>query len=114
MATPLDWFLKTPDHSPQLIGTFDTVASGANIQVWDIIGGQNTLMTVESSGCYAIGDTGRWGWSTTNLPSTQGYAKQYFYLMTSSEGETFEGQFTLDVPERAKWIYPSNINDYVR
>jgi len=109
----IDWMLRTSDYNPQLIGAFDTVASGVNIQVWDTTDGQNTFMSIENSGCYPIGNTGRWGWSTTNLPTTQGDARQYFYLMTSSESEVFEGQFILDVPEGANWIHPNQTTDYI-
>lgn len=110
---PLDWLVKTPDYYPQIVGIFETSASGVNIQIWDITNGQNTLMSISSSGCYAISDTGRWGWSTTYLPTTQEYAKHYFYLMTSDVGETFGGQFILDTPEEAKWIHPGDMDDYV-
>ena len=109
----IDWMLRTSDYNPQLIGAFDTVASGVNIQIWDITDGQNLLMSLDSSGCYQIGDTGRWGWSTINLPTTQADTRQYFYLMISSESETFEGQFMLDVPEGARWIHPNSFDEYL-
>ena len=113
LARPLDWFLKTSDYNPQIIGTFENVAGSVTIQVWDVTDGQNIEMSLTSSGCYQIGDTGRWGWSTINLPTNQAYSKQYFYLMTSDIVETFDGQFFLDIPERAKWIHPNDLDEYV-
>lgn len=112
-ARPLDWLLKAPDHYPQIIGTFNTIASIVTMQLWDVTNGQNTLVSVASSGCYQIGDTGRWAWSTIYLPTLQGNAKHYFYTMTSDAAETFEGQFLWDAPEGAKWIHPSNYSDYL-
>jgi hypothetical protein len=113
LGRPLDWLLKTQDHNPQIIGTLGTVASGVNIQVWDVTDGQNSIMALVSSGCYQIGNTGRWGWSTANLPSTQGNARQYFYTMVSDVNESFDGQFILDAPEGAKWFHPRNSEEYL-
>lgn len=114
LARSLDWLLKTADHYPQIIGTFGVVASGVTIEVWDIIDGQNTLVSIADADCYAIGNTGRWGWSTTFLPTFQGHSRQYFYLMTSNTSETFGGQFIMDMPESSRWIHPSNRNDYLK
>ena len=113
LGRPLDWLLKTSDHNPQIIGTFATTVSGVNIEVWDVTNGANAAMSIPNSGCYQIGDTGRWGWSTINLPSNQGHSKHYFYTMTSSADTTFDGQFILDLPERAKWIHPSDSGNYL-
>lgn len=114
LAQSLDWLLKTSDYYPQIIGTFNASASGVNIQVWDITDGQNIAMSLASSGCYAIGDTGRWGWSTANLPIIYGRSRQYFYVMTSVANRTFSGQFIINMPEDAKWIYPRNQNEYIK
>ncbi len=111
--TPLDWLLRTPDHYPQIIGTFDTLANTVTIQVWDITDGKNVLMSVANSGCYAIGDTGRWGWSTNNLPTTISKTTHYAYTMYSNLDERFSGQFVLDVPEGSKWFHPRNRNDFI-
>ncbi len=113
LGRPIDWLLKTSDHNPQIIGTFATTVSGVNISVWDVTNGANTAMSIPNSGCYQIGNTGRWGWSTTNLPSTQGHARHYFYQMTSNLSTTFDGQFLLDLPEGAKWIHPSEFGQYL-
>lgn len=109
----MDWFLRTSDHYPQLIGTFDASISGVTIQVWDVVDAQNSSVSLASSGCYQITDTGRWGWSTANLPSLSGYQHQYYYMMTGDPSGTFDGQFFLEVPEDAKWIHPSDTNEYL-
>ena len=114
IAPRIDWLLKTQDYNPQIIGLLDSLASGVNIEVWDITGGDNTVISLTSSVCYAIGTTSRWGWSTANLPVYRGYKKHYFYKMTSNLGDTFEGQFLLDVPEHARWIHPANQSEYIQ
>lgn len=106
----IDWLLRAPDHNPQIIGTFETLANVVTMQVWD---SETTLVSLVNSSCYAIGNTGRWGWSTANLPSIRGNPRFYSYAMTSDAGEIFGGQFVLDVPERAKWIHPDNFEDFI-
>ena len=109
---PIDWLLKSSDHYPQILGTLSG-ATSVNIQLWEVTDGQNTAVSVASSGCYQIGDTGRWGWSTSGILSQNTDRQQYFYLMTADNGETFDGQFFLEVPERAKWVHPNNFNEYL-
>jgi hypothetical protein len=100
---------RTGDHDPQLVNTFEVSASGVNIQVWDTIDGQNNLMAITSSGCYQIGDTDTWGWSTANLPVSSGTNKrQYYYRMLSNQNESQYGEFFLTVPEDAVFSYPSD------
>jgi len=105
-ARVIDYLTKTQDFDPQLIGTFTIPPSSVNIEVWDIVNGQNSPMTLVSSGCYAIGDTGRWGWSTANLPFTNYRDKyQYYYRMISNESESQYGEFFITVPEDGRWSY---------
>lgn len=113
LAKPLDWLLKSPDYYPQIVGIFNTPATSVEIQLWDVTDGQNTPVSLASNDCYQIGDTGRWGWSTAYLPSLQGNAKQYFYIMISDMAESFDGQFIWDASEGAKWIHPSDRSDYL-
>lgn len=111
-AQPIDWLLKSSDHYPQIIGTLES-ATSVTIQLWEVTDGQNTPVSLVSSDCYQIGNTGRWAWSTVNLPTYITYQRQYFYIMIANNGVTFEGQFFLEVPERAKWIHPSSRDDYL-
>lgn len=113
LAKPIDWLLKSHDHYPQIIGTLDG-ATSVTIQLWEVTDGQNTSVSVASSDCYQIGDTGRWAWSTIHLPAYSGYQRQYFYMMTADNSDIFTGQFFLELPERAKWIHPRNQNEYLR
>ena len=112
VAKSIDWLLRTSDHYPQIIGTLEGAVT-ATIQLWEITDGQNTPVSLMSNRCYQIGNTGRWGWSTANLPTVYGHARQYFYIMTSDTTETFDGQFFLELPEEAKWIYPDDQDEYL-
>ena len=113
-GTRIDWLLKTHDYNPQIIGTLVSSSTSVTIEVWDITDGANTVMVLTDDACYAIGETNRWGWSTANLPTYQGYKKHYYYRMTSNIGDIFEGQLFLDVPERARWMHPSRYEEYIR
>lgn len=99
--------VKTGDYDPQLIGTFETPPTTVNIEIWDIVDGQNIQVTITNSGCYTIGNTGRWGWSTVYLPFTEERQKyHYYYQMTSNEGENVYGEFFITVPEHGLWSHP--------
>lgn len=99
--------VRAGDYNPQLIGSFENTASSVNIRVWDIVDGVNTQEIISSSGCYEIGNTNTWGWSTEYLPFASGYHNyHYYYEMTSNIGETEYGEFFLTVPERGRWVCP--------
>ena len=100
--------VKTGDYNPQLLGSLTGTPTSVNIEVWDIVNAQNTLVAVTASGCYAIGNTGKWGWSTANLPFTSQQKKyHYYYRMTSNESVTADGEFFITVPERGRWSHPN-------
>ena len=91
--------LRTGDHDPQVLGVLDYQPPGdVFIEVWDITEGTNSLVPVSNSGCYAIGNTGRWGWSTRYLPTWSVRHPLYYYRMSAPNGETFEGQFFMNTP----------------
>ncbi len=105
---------KTNDYDPQLISIFANVATVVKIEVWDIIDGQNTPVAITNSGCYQIGDTGRWGWSTVNLSFTNMHKKyHYLFEMTSDVNEKQYGEFLISVPEQGRWSYPDEEGKYV-
>jgi hypothetical protein len=98
---------RTWDYHPQLIGSFGEGVSIVNIRVWNVVDGINTQLTVANSGCYKIGTTDRWGWSTEYLPFMSGYHNYHYYFeMAADTNETECGEFLLTVPERSRWIYP--------
>lgn len=109
-GTPLrviDNLIKNSDYDPQLVTTFSGSPSSVNIEVWDVVDGQNTQLTITNSGCYIIGDTGKWGWSTEYLLFTQEHKKYHYYFrMTADTSEERYGEFLITVPERGRWSYP--------
>lgn len=103
---------KTGDYDPQLISLFTNVASNVNIEVWDIIDGQNVQLTITNSGCYQIGNTNSWGWSTENFDFVGNRNKYHYYFrMTSDIAEQQFGEFFITVPEDGLWSYPNDISD---
>jgi hypothetical protein len=86
---------KTPDFVPQAIGAFANPASSATIEVWSVIDGNHVSLSLSDDTCYAIGNTGRFGWSTNNLPAEYRTEGQFVFRMTSDAVEEFVGDFTV-------------------
>lgn len=98
---------RVGDYNPQLIGAFNEGISSVNIRIWDVINGANIPVILPNSGCYAIGNTNKWGWSTAYLPFASGYNNYHYYFeMAANTGETDYGEFFLTVPEHGRWVYP--------
>ncbi len=99
---------KTHDYDPQLINKFINPPNIVNIQLWDVTDGNNTLATIANSGCYNIGNTNRWAWSTEHLLFLYDRNKYHYYfkMISDLDEETF-GEFLIDVPERGLWSYPN-------
>lgn len=95
----VDVFLRTADFHPTIIGIFTPSASGVTIEIWNLIDGVNTQLIIVDAICFPISNTGRFGWSTDNLPSENRNAGQYLFRMTDSIGTTFVGEFFLHTPE---------------
>jgi len=95
----IDSFLRTADFDPTIIGLFLPSESGVTIEIWDLIDGINTQLAIDDAICFPIGDTGRYGWSTANLPTINRNSGQYFFRMTDNIGDTFVGEFFLHAPE---------------
>lgn len=104
---------KVSDYDPQLLGTFTSSVSNVTIRLWELLDGQNIDIPITVSGCSQIGDTERWIWSTSNLPTYTGYKRQFFYTMTANNFEISNGQFFLNLPENPRGMYPSDIGNYV-
>ena len=109
----VDIFLRTADFNPTVIGLFTSSASGVTIEVFDVIDGVNTQLTLLDDICFAIGDTGRFGWSTENLPDVNRNAGQFVFRMTDSIGETFVGEFFLTNPGDGLSNHPDDFDDYI-
>lgn len=99
----MDNLLKTGGHNPQLIGNLNYIGSSGDvyIQVWELRSGVPDELVLQNSGCYPIGNTGRWGWSTSDLPISNYGRPQYHYLMSAPNTNTFEGHFFMDSRPRS-------------
>lgn len=82
-----------PDAPPCLVGIL-AGAVEATIEVWDAEDG--SVVTLTEDACNAIGDTGKFSWSTQNMPAPAKTRKQYHYRM-SGGGKTDEGDFIIQV-----------------
>lgn len=109
----LEQLFKNGDYNPQVIGRFTTDPNTVTIEIWDVIDGANTLLVLSSNDCYQIGDTGRWAFSTANLPQLPNIINQYVYRMTGDTTETFDGKFILRAQKRNTNKMPRN-NDHIR
>lgn len=99
---------RMSDYDPQLVGAFSNSPSSVNIEVWDITDGQNIKLTIASSGCYQMGNSDGWGWSTQYLllaPEARKY--HYYFKMISDTSEEQFGEFFITVPEHGLWSYPN-------
>lgn len=107
--------LVTHDHHPQIIGKLQVQPpEEVNIEVWACTGGTAMPLTLASSECYPIGTTGRWGWSTQNLPAWPNKHPQYFYRMTAGNGTVFEGVFILSTQRKYRGVPRSSSEFIVR
>ncbi len=112
----IESLLQTHDHYPQIIGKLDVVSpETVNIEVWSCTSGNVTPLVLTSAACYAIGTTGRWGWSTVSLPAERpNRHPQYYYRMTSGNGSAFEGVFFLErAKRRSPRGMPSSPQEYL-
>jgi hypothetical protein len=109
----LDVLFTRGDHNPQIIGRFITDPNSVTIQIYNVISGVNTLVTLDDNQCYQIGDTGRWAWSTVNLPELQNIVNQYVYVMTGDNAEIFKGKFILKNTVKINNKIPRN-NSHIR
>lgn len=110
----LDTLLFSADYSPQVIGRFDTNPVSVTIEVWDVISGVNSIVSLVDDECYPIADTGRWGWSTSNLEPLRYSINQYVYRMTGDNLEEFIGTFIIKNRERINNIKVPRDNSHVR
>lgn len=106
----LEQLFKNGDYNPQIIGRFTTDPDSVTIEIWDIMDGANTLLVLSSNDCYQISDTGRWAFSTINLPQLPNIINQYVYRMTGDTTETFDGKFILRAQKENTNKIPRNNN----
>jgi len=107
----LDQLFKNGDFNPQVIGRFTTNPSNVTIEVWSNDG---NVITLTNSSCYQIGDTGRWAFSTINLPPLAKIVNQFIFRMTGDNLETFESQFMLNTRRKDSYGKIPRDNSQIR
>lgn len=86
-----------PMAPPRVVGELATGVSGY-IQVWE----GSTPVPLASSGLTEISNTGKFFWSTSNLPVLTRARQQYHWLMKADdESASAEGDFILSVAPHA-------------
>lgn len=100
-----------PDEPASIIGEFDTGRT-VTIELW--VDGQ--VVTPTSASCSEVGNTGRYSWSTGNIPVLTASRIQYHYRMSDGVGGTDEGDFILFSKENYDGGMPSlrDQSSYIR
>jgi len=78
------------DEPLSIIGDF-TTGETVNIELWQ----DGILQTITSSGCNEINETGKFAWSTVNIPVLGASRVQYHWRMLDSLSNSVEGDFIL-------------------
>jgi hypothetical protein len=99
------------DEPISIIGDF-TTGETVNIELWR----DGILQTITSSGCNEIDETGKFAWSTVNIPVLDASRVQYHYRFTDSSSNSVEGDFVLKSIEGEDGGMPSlnNKDSYIR
>ena len=99
------------DEPISIIGDF-TTGETVNIELWQ----DGILQTITSSGCTEIDETGKFGWSTANIPVLSASRVQYHYRFTDSSSNSVEGDFVLKSVEGEDGSMPrlTDKDSYIR
>lgn len=92
----------SPDEAISIIGEFDTGRT-VTIELWV----DGVLQTITSNEADEINATGRYAWSTINIPFLPASRVQYHWRMTDDLSNTVEGDFVLRSIEGKDGIMPS-------
>lgn len=92
----INTLIKHIDYDPILIGNFDPLtSSSATIVIWNLINNNNTSIALLDNDCFAIGNTGTFGWSLENMPSNFIKNGHFLFEMTANNGQIFVQEFKL-------------------
>jgi len=94
-----------PESPPAVVGELPTSGT-VTIELW--VEGIEVTSEVTSTICTEINNTGRYSWSTGNIPVLESGQRQYHWRMTDSvSSETDEGDFILFQREARDGLMPS-------
>ncbi len=94
-----------PDQPPAIVGELVT-GQTVNIELWE----DGIPVSIVSSGCVEIGDTGWYSWSTSGGISGLTASRQQFHWQMSDGTNTDDGDFALIAHENHDGGMPS-LND---
>lgn len=103
----LDFF---PEAPPAIVGNL-TTEQIVNIEVWQ----SGVIIPITASGCLEVGSTGRYSWSTGNIPTLSAGREQFHWRMSDGYSNTDEGDFILISHENKDGGMPSlnNQDSYI-
>lgn len=97
-----------PESPPAVVGELPTSGT-VTIELW--VDGVDVTSEVTSVSCMEINSTGRYSWSTGNIPTLSSSQRQYHWRMTDSvSSEIDEGDFILFQREARDGLMPSLTN----
>lgn len=102
-----------PESPSSVIGELPTSGT-VTIELW--VEGVDVTFEVTSTVCTEINSTGRYSWSTGNIPVLNTSQRQYHWRMTDSvSSETDEGDFVLFQREARDGLMPSlrDLDSYI-
>jgi hypothetical protein len=104
-------FEYLPDSPAAIVGELVTGGT-VTIEVWK----DADAVSLTDNACEEIDATGRYSWSTSNLPVLMESREQYHWRMDDGVGNTVEGDFILKAPEADDGMMPSlrNQSSYIR
>jgi len=91
-----------PDEPAAVIGEL-TTGKTVNIELWK----DGVAVSIASSGCTEIDETGRYTWSTGGIETLSATREQFHWRMSDGEGDTYEGDFILASIEGRDDMMPS-------
>ncbi len=96
------------DEPISIIGDFDTGIT-VTIELWV----DGVLQTIISNICNEVDATGKYTWSTANIPVLREGNVQYHWRMSSNLGDTVEGDFLLKNAENTDGGHPRDRGSYI-
>jgi hypothetical protein len=103
------WSIEKP---PAIIGELIPGLGSVNIELWE----EGQPVSLVTSICSEVGDTGRYSWSVVNLGVLSATRKQYHYRMSDGGLNSVEGDFVLYSREHDDGVMPrpDELDTYIR
>lgn len=90
------------DEPAAIVGELVTGLGNVNIELWE----EGQIVTLVSSTCLEVGNTGSYSWSTAYIGPLTSSRVQYHWRMSDGGSNSVEGDFALQSKEGRKGIMP--------